>query len=329
MEDAIRSNDWYEVGEILKKCIQTHEFTQDLAQLSIHMYKVDPEVLTTYFISAPLPAEKRAELHQKIQKVVKSNPVSCDILKVSEFYHSDDESELEKLEPLSKSVVSTTARFYAYCGLVKLQMKLMKTEEVYKYFKQALAVVNDKDFLKYELQKYIDAAFCIAIICPTADMFCFQFCADLLSPEARDLYALMTEGCAQREARAFKTTDYWEHEVVATAEDVHYHQQVHAMQLYLLQTPLHERAQVPYDDLKQVLNIQDDIELEQLTASLVLQGTITGRADSVHRTIQVEHVKPVSGNKEIKRVLIERLNEWIERIRECHGMFDHVLRVEE
>lgn len=86
---------------------------------------------------------------------------------------------------------------------------------------------------------------------------------------------------------------------------------------------------MPYDDLKQVLNVQSDVELEQLTASLVLQGTIKARADSVHRIVKVEHVKPVSGNQEIKKVLIERLNEWIERIRECHGMFDQILRVEE
>lgn len=122
--------------------------------------------------------------------------MSCDILKVSELYHSDDEKELEKLEQIVKSVVSTTARFFAYCGLVKLQMKLTKTEEVYKYFREALPLVNGKDFLKYELKKYIDAAFCIAILCPTADMFCFQFCVDLLSPEAKSLYSLMTGGCS-------------------------------------------------------------------------------------------------------------------------------------
>ena len=152
---------------------------------------------------------------------------------------------------------------------------------------------------------------------------------DLLSPEAKDLYSLMTSGCAQQNTKEFKATDYWGHEIVARAEDIHYHQQVHTMQLYLLSTPLHERSQVQYDDLKQALNIESDIELEQLTASLVLQGIIKAGADSIHRIVRVEHVKPVSGNPEIKKVLIERLNEWIERIRECHGMFDHILRVEE
>lgn len=160
-------------------------------------------------------------------------------------------------------------------------------------------------------------------------MFCFQFCADLLSPEARNVYTLITEGCSRKVEHELKATDCWGHEVIATVEDIHYHQQIHTMQLYLLQTPLHERCQIPYDDLKQVLNIQNDLDLEQLTASLVLQRTIKAKADSIGRILNVEYVKPVSGNKEIKKVLIERLNEWIERIRECHGMFDHVLRVEE
>lgn len=31
MEEAIRNNDWYEVGEILNKCIQTHDYAIDLA----------------------------------------------------------------------------------------------------------------------------------------------------------------------------------------------------------------------------------------------------------------------------------------------------------
>ena len=120
MEEAISSNDWYEVDEILKKCIQTHEYTVDLTQLAPHMYKLDPEVLTTYFIGSPLSPEKRAELHQQISKAVKSNPVGCDILKVSELYHSDDENELKKLEQVVRNLASTTARFYAYCGMVKL-----------------------------------------------------------------------------------------------------------------------------------------------------------------------------------------------------------------
>ena len=120
MDEAIRNNNWYEVGEILKKCIQTNEYTEDLMQLSVHMYKIDPEVLTTYFIGCPISPEKRSELQQKICKAVKSNAVACDILKVSELYHSDDEKELQKLEESVKRVVSTTARFYAYCGLVKL-----------------------------------------------------------------------------------------------------------------------------------------------------------------------------------------------------------------
>ena len=52
-------------------------------------------------------------------------------------------------------------------------MKRMDAELVYKHFKEALVLIKDRDFLKFELQKYLNAAFCIAIVCPTADMFCF------------------------------------------------------------------------------------------------------------------------------------------------------------
>lgn len=70
---------------------------------------------------------------------------------MSELYHSDDEKELQKLAQIVKTITSTTARFYTYCGLVKLNMKLMKANEVHRYFKLALALLKGKDFLKHEL----------------------------------------------------------------------------------------------------------------------------------------------------------------------------------
>ncbi|CAL6029290.1 PCI_domain-containing protein [Hexamita inflata] len=50
--------------------------------------------------------------------------------------------------------------------------------------------------------------------------------------------------------------------------------------------------------------------------------------DSIEREVNVSYVKPVSGNEQIKQVLIERLEEWVGRIKDCKAIFEETLHAE-
>ena len=107
-----------------------------------------------------------------------------------------------------------------------------------------------------------------------------------------------------------------------------YHSRIHQLQLFLLSIPLHERGQISYEELQKVLHTEDDSQLEQVFASLILQGIVKARMDSIEREANVSYVKPVSGNEQIKQVLIERLEEWVGRIKDCKAIFEETLHAE-
>ncbi|CAL6029298.1 PCI_domain-containing protein [Hexamita inflata] len=263
-----------------------------------------------------------------LQPALKRNQVSTDILLVSQLLEQVfdlDYSVQQQLQTISVQSPSTIARFQAHAGLVHLNVHSAHYDLVYESFRQMIILSQQHKFLRFQMQKQVDVSFAAALNCQQAELFCFQFCADLFSEQMKQVYDKLCENVSEQKEVEVK---YAKTAVKVQSGQLLYHSRIHQLQLFLLSIPLHERGQISYGDLQKVLQTKTDAELEQVFTSLILQGIVKARMDSIEREVNVSYVKPVSGNEQIKQVLIERLEEWVGRIKDCKAIFEETLHAE-
>ena len=90
-----------------------------------------------------------------------------------------------------------------------------------------------------------------------------------MSQPVKQLYEQMVSGECIENAQPLAVR-YLDEEVRAEPHQLLYHSRTSSLQLYLLQISLLERQEISYDNLLKVLKLKDEIELEQVFASLIL-----------------------------------------------------------
>lgn len=176
------------------------------------------------------------------------------------------------------------------------------------------------------IKRYIDAAFVLSLRNHVVDLFVFSFGRDLFQDRIRELYdKLSSEAVADGLADVELENPTGGERLSVSAAQLLFHSRVNALQLNLLSIPLHQRQVLTYQQFKELLRIETDIELEQIFTSMILQHVVKARMNAVERTICVTYVKSVSGNRKIKEVLIQRIDEWLGRVEQCRELLEGIM----